>query len=92
MAAEIFGDEHVNVFCAVAISECKANSDCCWCKKVWNAAIKHANEKFTTHNKKNAKLPADVVEGFNKLLAKYRSNMWSSEQHIMDQVASFIGM
>jgi hypothetical protein len=35
-------------------------------------------------------LPKDVVEAFHNILAKLRSQMWSNEQHIMDQVATFI--
>jgi hypothetical protein len=50
-----------------------------------------AKELGTTPNTASPKLPADTVEGFHKLLAKHRSSMWSSEQQIMDQVASFIG-
>ena len=57
---------------------------------VWEEATKSAEEKFTAANKASPKLPADIVEGFHALLAKHRSNMWSNEQNIMDQVASFI--
>lgn len=42
--AKLKGDDHINVFCSVMISGCKSDSDCGWCKTVWNAAIEHAGK------------------------------------------------
>lgn len=50
-----------------------------------------AEVKKPSNNTASPKLPDETVEDFNRILAKYRNNMWSNEQYILDKVASFIG-
>lgn len=70
------GDFYIQIKCAESVAD--------FLSRAKNIEAKQAI------NTRSTKLPTDTVEGFHELLAKYRRNMWSSEQQIMDQVASFI--
>lgn len=58
----------------------------------WENADRCAGNTFDEADRllMRRKVSPEIVEGFHAIITKYRDHMWSSEQHVMDNIESFI--